>query len=235
MGVLRTIRSLLALAGVIFIAGLVIMGIYRERFAEYLGKVAGGLSHTKPGYVAIIKEIFPISEYNSLRITADCRIQLEDDCINVPIINKCVPTTKKNLLYVLPVTMKLGVDCQEIEIDTSRTDSVIITFPPIRILSTEQNLKASFIHEQDGVLNKVTLKEQRDLMIKQLELFQDSVMADAGNIRKAKIATEMGFRSLLALHPAIPPPSFRWRDDIPESESVMNIETKGEIGKPSAP
>jgi len=225
------------LVGVVFIAGIIVVCVtpdYRNFVVKAIvcaknnsvvERVPRGDDGSDIDLLRIrIKQIFPIGEYASLRILARCPVRLSDD---LSILNWKIPFTGRSLKYDLPVTLKLGIDCEKIEIDATRKDSVFITFPPMEVLSTEQHLKdAEIIEWKDGILNKITLKEQHYLITKQIEHFQDSIMGRVDIINDAKRSTEIGFKSIFAMHPDIPPPSFRWMES---NKSAITIETKGEI------
>lgn len=233
---LKTIRNLLVLAGVILIVGIIVVGMspnfrkYAVRIADFVKNGDALKPVPEPKSVrVIIKEIFPINEYGSLRVNKICRIELKDrNVIWGPI---SIPWSERYLAYDIPITLKLGIDCEKIEIDAERKDSLRITFPPIKILSAEQDLKDARIIERDGVLHKVTIEVQHKLVAKEIERIKDSIITNADIIRLAEYSTEHGFRSLLALHPAIPPPVFKWMGGPPGDKSVPEIEIKGESGR----
>jgi len=200
----------------------------KELLGNSLAKM-GISAPTAPNYSTIINAISAISEYNSLKISANCRIRLENDALFK--IGDWAPLPGRYLLYDIPITVKLGINFQDyFDMDTTRTDSIIITFPPIKILSTEQNLREAYIHERDGVLRKVNLDLHRRLMADQIGRFQDSIINDPNNIRKAKLATEEGFKVLFGMHPSIPPLGFRWKDELDRNKEVLKIVPSGESG-----
>jgi len=68
-----------------------------------------------------------------------------------------IPGTKKHLIVKTRGTMYLGVDCKDITVDTTRSDTLFLTFPPIKIIAHE--FEFTDIYDLSGVFRKYNLKD----------------------------------------------------------------------------
>jgi len=124
-----------------------------------------------------------------------------------------IPGTEKKLLAVIDGTIKLGIDCRLLKIDTTRTDTLFITFPSIKILSHELHPETAEVYDQkNGMFNKYKAKDLFVLETKQKAEMERDITKNFELISQAHAATESAFRSFLRIIPALDtvPIAFRW-------------------------
>ncbi|GBU21831.1 hypothetical protein R80B4_01733 [Fibrobacteres bacterium R8-0-B4] len=68
-----------------------------------------------------------------------------------------IPGTKKHLIVKTHGTMYLGIDCKDIIVDTTRSDTLFLTFPPIKIIAHE--FEFTDIYDLSGIFRKYNLKD----------------------------------------------------------------------------
>jgi len=124
-----------------------------------------------------------------------------------------IPGTEKKLLAVIDGTIKLGIDCRMLKIDTTRIDTLFIRFPPIKILSHELHPETAEVYDQkNGMFNKYKAKDLFVLESKQKMEMERDIDKNVELISQARIATESAFRSFLRIIPALDtvPVAFKW-------------------------
>jgi len=157
-----------------------------------------------------VREVFPAAEFISLvyRYTSVIKDVNSKEMFGIPL-----PGTEKKMLAVIDGTIKLGVNCKEIKIDSSRTDTLFIKFPPIKILAHELHPETAEVYDQkNGIFNKYRVADHFALEAKQKAETELNVRANLELIKQARAATEYAFRSFLHAIPALDtiPISFRW-------------------------
>jgi hypothetical protein len=173
----------------------------------------GGQSITPKQETSIhvtVREVFPAAEFISLvyRYTSVIKDVNSKEMFGIPI-----PGTEKKMLAVIDGTIKLGVNCKEMKIDTSRTDTLFIKFPPIRILAHELHPETAEVYDQkNGIFNKYRATDHFALEAKQKAEMELNVRANLEIILQARAATEYAFKSFLRVLPVLDtvPVSFRW-------------------------
>jgi hypothetical protein len=109
--------------------------------------------------------------------------------------------------------MKLGVDCKELTIDLDRADTLIIKFPPIKILSHELHPETAEVYDQkEGIFNKYKASDHFAMEAKLKSDMDLNVRANKEIIMQARSATEEAFKSFLLMLPSLDtvPVVFRW-------------------------
>jgi hypothetical protein len=159
---------------------------------------------------ATVREILPAAEFVSLhyRYTSVMKDVSSKEMFGIQI-----PGTEKKLLAVIDGTMNLGIDCQKIEIDTMRTDTLLIKFPSIKILSHELHPETAEVYDQkNGIFNRYRAKDLFALESRQKVEMELSVGKNPELISQARTATEYAFKSFLSIIPALDtvPIVFRW-------------------------
>jgi len=159
---------------------------------------------------ATVKEVLPAAEFISLHYRYTSVIK---DVNSREMFGIQIPGTEKKLLAVIDGTIKLGIDCRNLKIDTTRTDTLFIRFPPIKILSHELHPETAEVYDQkNGMFNKYKAKDLFVLESKQKMEMERDIDKNVELISQARIATESAFRSFLSIVPALNtvPIVFRW-------------------------
>jgi hypothetical protein len=158
-----------------------------------------------------VREVFPAAEFISLvyRYTSVIKDVNSKEMFGIPI-----PGTEKKMLAVIDGTIKLGINCKEMIIDTSRTDTLFIKFPPIRILAHELHPETAEVYDQkNGIFNRYRATDHFALEARQKAETALNVRANLEIILQARAATEYAFKSFLHALPALDtvPVAFRWK------------------------
>jgi len=157
-----------------------------------------------------VREVFPAAEFISLvyRYTSVIKDVNTKEMFGFPL-----PGTEKKLLAVIDGTIKLGINCKEMKIDTSRTDTLFIKFPPIKILAHELHPETAEVYDQkNGIFNKYRATDHFAMEARQKAETELNVRANAEIIMQARAATEYAFRSFLHALPILDtiPVAFKW-------------------------
>jgi hypothetical protein len=159
---------------------------------------------------ATVREVLPAAEFISLHYRYTSVIKNVD---SKEMFGIHIPGTEKKLLAVIDGTIKLGVDCSKLAIDTTRVDSLIIKFPPIKILAHEMHPETAEVYDQkNGIFNKYKATDHFALEAQQKAEVELNVRANKELIMQARNATEYAFRAFLGMVPALDsvPVAFRW-------------------------
>ncbi len=180
-----------------------------------LGRPSGGsgdaaASQREISIHTTVRQVFPVAEFVSLhyRYTSVMKDVSSKEVFGIPI-----PGTEKKMLAVIDGSIKLGIHCNEIQIDTTRSDTLFIKFPPIKIISHEIYPETAEVYDhKNGFFNKYDASDQFALEAKQkfetgLDVRRNREIRD-----QARAATESAFRSFLHALPALDtiPVVFRW-------------------------
>jgi len=157
-----------------------------------------------------VRAVMPAAEFVSLhyRYTSVMKDVSSKEMFGIPI-----PGTEKKMLAVIDGTIKLGINCKDILIDSVRTDTLFIKFPPIKIISHELYPETAEVYDQkNGIFNKYRASDQFALEAKQKSSTELDVRANKDIILQARSATEYAFRSFLHALPVLDtiPIVFRW-------------------------
>jgi len=159
---------------------------------------------------ATVREVLPAAEFISLHYRYTSVIK---DVNSREMFGIQIPGTEKKLLAVIDGTIKLGIDCRALKIDTTRTDTLFIGFPPIKILSHELHPETAEVYDQkNGMFNKYKARDVFVLESKQKMEMERDIGKNIELISQAHDATESAFRSFLRIIPALDtvPIAFRW-------------------------
>jgi len=157
-----------------------------------------------------VREVFPVAEFISLvyRYTAVIKDVNSKEMFGIP-----VPGTEKKMLAVIDGTIKLGINCKDMKIDTTRTDTLFIKFPPIKILAHELHPETAEVYDQrNGIFNKYRATDHFAIEARQKSETELNVRANMDIILQARAATEYAFRSFLHALPVLDtiPVAFKW-------------------------
>jgi hypothetical protein len=157
-----------------------------------------------------VREVLPAAEFISLHYRYTSVIK---DVNSREMFGIQIPGTEKKLLAVIDGTIKLGIDCQKIQIDTTRTDTLFIKFPPIKIISHELHPETAEVYDQkNGMFNRYKAKDLFVLESKQKMEIELNIDKNFELISQARTATEYAFKSFLHTIHALNavPIVFRW-------------------------
>jgi len=173
---------------------------------------SGGVTSTKQeiNIHTTVLEVLPVAEFVSLHYRYNSVIK---DASSKELFGISIPGTEKRMLALISGSIKLGIHCQNIVIDTTRSDTLFIKFPPIKVISNELYPESAEVYdEKDGIFNKYRAKDQFALEAKLKAETELDVRANMDIIRQARGATELAFKSFLKAVPAIDtiPVVFRW-------------------------
>jgi len=157
-----------------------------------------------------VREVFPVAEFISLvyRYTSVIKDVNSKEMFGIPL-----PGTEKKMLAVIDGTIKLGINCKDMKIDTTRTDTLFIKFPPIKILAHELHPETAEVYDQkNGIFNKYRATDHFAIEARQKAETELNVRANIDVIMQARAATEYAFRSFLHALPVLDtiPVAFRW-------------------------
>jgi len=179
-----------------------------------IGKPSGGsaavTSKQDVSIHAQVLEILPAAEFISLHYRYTSVIK---DASSKEMFGIYIPGTEKKLLAVIDGTIKLGIDCRKIEIDTVQTDTLFLKFPPVKILSHELHPETAEVYDQkNGLFNKYRATDHFALEAKQKAEIELNVRANRELIMQARSATEQAFKAFLHGIPALSttPVVFKW-------------------------
>ncbi|MDR2593499.1 MAG: DUF4230 domain-containing protein [Fibromonadaceae bacterium] len=157
-----------------------------------------------------VREVFPVAEFISLvyRYTAVIKDVNSKEMFGIPI-----PGTEKKMLAVIDGTIKLGINCKDMKIDTTRTDTLFIKFPPIKVLAHELHPETAEVYDQrNGIFNKYRATDHFAIEARQKSETELNVRANMDIVLQARAATEYAFRSFLHALPVLDtiPVAFKW-------------------------
>jgi len=159
---------------------------------------------------ATVRETLPAAEFISMHYRYTSVIK---DASSKEMFGIYIPGTEKKLLAVIDGTIKLGIDCKTMSIDTTRTDTLFIKFSPIKILSHELHPETAEVYDQkNGIFNKYRASDHFALEAKNKAEIELNVRANKELILQARAATEYAFKSFLhSLHVLDTVPiAFKW-------------------------
>jgi len=95
-----------------------------------------------------------------------------------------IPGTKKHLIVKTHGTMYLGIDCKDIMVDTTRSDTLFLTMPSIKIIAHE--FEFTDIYDLSGIFRKYNLKDIPTLRSDYKAEIEFNTKNDRGAISEAK-------------------------------------------------
>lgn len=195
------------------LAVLLIVAVAAIGFLIGRPSLGGSLAITPKQELSIhaqVLEVLPAAEFISLHYRYASVIK---DVSSKEMFGIYIPGTEKKMLAVIDGTIKLGVDCKKIEIDSTRADTLFLKFPPIKILSHELHPETAEVYDQkDGIFNSYKLADHFALEAKQKAEIELNVRANRDLIMQARAATEQAFKAFFVGIPALNsvPVVFKW-------------------------
>ena len=104
-----------------------------------------------------------------------------------------IPGTAKHVIIKTQGTAFLGIDCKDITVDTTRSDTLFMTFPPIKIIAHE--LEFTNIYDLSGIFRKYNIKDIPELRSSYKSEMEFNIKNDRTAISLAEAAMENAFRN----------------------------------------
>ena len=192
----------------------ILLAVATAAIGFLIGRPSGGSSYVTPrqetSIHTTVRAVLPAAEFVSLhyRYTSVIKDAISKEMFGIPI-----PGTEKKMLAMIDGTIKLGINCKDIKIDTSRSDTLFLKLPPIKIISHELHPETAEVYDQkDGIFNKYRASDQFALEAKQKAEVELDVRANRELILQARAATEYAFKSFLQGLPVLNtiPVAFKW-------------------------
>ncbi|MCL2259843.1 MAG: DUF4230 domain-containing protein [Fibromonadales bacterium] len=173
---------------------------------------SGGVTSTRQeiSIHTTVRQILPAAEFVSLHYRYTSMLK---DINSIELFGFSIPGTEKKMMAMIGGTIKLGVNCKELYIDTTHADTLFIKLPPIKVISNELHPETAEVYdEKDGLFNKYRAKDQFSLEAKLKSEIELDVRANREIIMQAREATESSFKSFLRSLPVLDtiPVVFKW-------------------------
>jgi hypothetical protein len=138
-----------------------------------------------------------------------------------------IPGTEKHAIIKTRGTIYLGIDCKDITVDTTRSDTLFMAFPPIKIIAHE--FEFTDIYDLSGIFRKYKLTEIPELRGIYKAEIEFNTKNDRAAISLAEAAMENAFRNgiptLKDTHIA-----FRWK--APQAENIaLNLKRETPVNR----
>ena len=167
-------------------------------------QAAQAANEVKPNETEIIKQRFEVA---AKLVTADCistcvdhyvdAVNMKED-LKIP-LDANLPLTKKSFLLSYDGTVSAGIkDLTQAEIKDNGDGTITVILPEIVVFDTTVDNNSMVVYdENNNLVNKLTLKDYNDAMIR----IKDKIKAEAienGLVLKAKANAETIIRGMLA-------------------------------------
>ena len=167
-------------------------------------QAAQAANEVKPNETEIIKQRFEVA---AKLVTADCistcvdhyvdAVNMKED-LKIP-LDANLPLTKKSFLLSYDGTVSAGIkDLTQAEIKDNGDGTITVILPEIVVFDTTVDNNSMVVYdENNNLVNKLTLKDYNDAMIR----IKDKIKAEAienGLVSKAKANAETIIRGMLA-------------------------------------
>jgi hypothetical protein len=137
-----------------------------------------------------------------------------------------IPGTKKHLIVKTHGTMYLGIDCKDISVDTTRDDTLFLTFPPIKIIAHE--FEFTDIYDLSGVFRKYNLKDIPTLRSDYKAEIEFNTKNDRGAISEAEEKMEKAFRNNIPTLKSVPI-VFKW--NVPTRNIAIDVKRETPVSR----
>ena len=167
-------------------------------------QAAQAANEVKPNETEIIKQRFKVA---AKLVTADCistcvdhyvdAVNMKED-LKIP-LDANLPLTKKSFLLSYDGTVSAGIkDLTQAEIKDNGNGTITVKLPEIVVFDTTVDNNSMVVYdENNNLVNKLTLKDYNDAMIR----IKDKIKAEAienGLVSKAKANAETIIQGMLA-------------------------------------
>ncbi|MCL2183574.1 MAG: DUF4230 domain-containing protein [Chitinispirillia bacterium] len=205
-------------------AVLVIAAVLAVQFLP-LRQLFGGAAPVQEINVSTLaRQILPAAEFVSLHYKYS--ELFEDRAENLRNIwNLPIPQTGREIWVIADGTVKFGINCRNIKIDTAsyyedstRYESLIVTFPPIQIISHEFDIRR--IRDMSGVFRKPKPEEYPEMLKRYKAEAELKARRDRELYSQARMTTQAFFEQLFNAIPALSNTKieFRWGVTVPVEE-----------------
>ncbi|MDR0331465.1 MAG: DUF4230 domain-containing protein [Chitinispirillales bacterium] len=175
----------------------------------FFSPTKGGLFDSKLGDSVSIHAIARQYLETAQMISSQCKyndvFELSEEKLK-NIYGMSIPGTERHAIIKASGTVFLGIDCKNIAVDTTRADTLFITFPPIEIIAHEFEFTA--IHDLSGIFRKYNIKTIPDLRSNYKRNVESSTIKDKTAISMAQTSMEKAFRNIPTLKEV--PIAFMW-------------------------
>jgi len=161
-------------------------------FSPGVGNVFKRNVETKVSVHMVARRYLEKAQMISLHCKYDDVFELSEDKLK-NIYGMPIPGTGKHVIIKTQGTIYLGIDCKEITVDTTRTDTLFMTFPPIKIIAHE--FEFTNIYDMSGIFRKYNLKELPELRNNYKAEMEFHTKNDRTAVSMAETAMERAFKN----------------------------------------
>ncbi|MCL2219375.1 MAG: DUF4230 domain-containing protein [Chitinispirillia bacterium] len=208
----------------IIIPVVLIAGIFLALQFLPLQQFFGATTQQEISVSTLARQVLPAAEFVSLHYKYS--ELFEDRAENLRNIwNMPIPQTGREVWVIADGTVKFGINCRDIRIDTAsyyidttRYESLIVTFPPIQVISHEFDIRR--IRDMSGVFRKPKPEEYPEMLKKYKQEAELKARRDRELYSQARITTQAFFEQLFNAIPALQSTKieFRWGVTVPVEE-----------------
>jgi hypothetical protein len=162
----------------------------------------------------------------SLHCKYDDVFELSEDKLK-NIYGMPIPGTGKRLIVKTRGTIFLGIDCKDIAVDTARSDTLFIIFPPIKIIAHE--FEFTNIYDLSGVFRKYKMEDIPELRNNYKTDIEFNTKNDRAAISLAETAMENAFKNNIPTLKDVPI-AFRWKA-VPLENIPIDIKSETPVSR----
>jgi uncharacterized protein YneF (UPF0154 family) len=178
----------------------IVLGIVGGLFISNNLKIDFFNKESNINITSTIKEILPNAEYSSL-VYHYSSVITHSDVYKFYDIN--IPFTEKKAIYTIDGTIKLGLNCNDISVDSSY-NNIVVRMPAIKILSHEIYPETfSLYDEHTSIFNRYTLQDANDIQMANKNEMEEKVRNNLGLFIQARQAAEQQFRLFIESIPGV--------------------------------
>jgi len=208
-----------------FMALLIIVIAAALFFAPGIGNIFKRDVETKVSIHTVARRYLENAQMISLHCKYDDVFELAEDKLK-NIYGLPIPGTGKHVIIKTQGTIYLGIDCKEITVDTTRSDTLFMTFPPIKIIAHE--FEFTNIYDMSGIFRKYNLKELPELRNNYKMEMESYTKNDWTAISMAETAMEKAFKNDIPTLKDVPI-VFRWAPTVKNISIGVKRETPVEL------
>jgi hypothetical protein len=190
-------------------------------FMPGIGSMFKSTQAPKTSVHILARKYLETAQMISLHCKYDDVFELSEDRLK-NIYGMRIPGTGKRVIIKTRGTIYLGIDCKDIAVDTTRFDTLFITFPPVKIIAHE--FEFTDIYDLSEVFRKYKLTEIPELRGNYKAEIEFNTKNDREAISLAETAMENAFRSSI---PALKDVYMAFRWEAPKAENIA-LELKRE-------
>jgi len=173
-----------------FLVVLLIAVLFGIGAAFYNGWITLPSAEGKERIHNIVGEYFKVAKMISLEYKYTDIYENKESSVPIPGFGD------KRVLIRVRGTIFLGIDCNDIAMDTTRTDTLFLNMPPITMLAHDYHVEDTDIFDLSGAFRKYTVKDIQVMISKIKQDIEYNVMTDQKGIDLAQTAMEEAFNGL---------------------------------------